>query len=260
VGDVHGCRDALVGLLRDAGLVGHGERWSGVDARLWLVGDLTDRGPDGIGVIELVRRLEEDSGGEVRCLLGNHEALLVSVARFGEEPTSVPGESFHQLWRRNGGVESDLRSLTPDQLAWLTARPPLALEGDTLLIHADTPAYLELGHSIEAVARIARAVLAAGSARELDDLLTVVSDRMRLDDPAAVEALLGCYGGTRIVHGHTPIASLRGIDPRDVTGPLVYGDGLVTNVDHCLFAGGPGFVTRLERGPGPEARPAHASV
>jgi hypothetical protein len=25
------------------------------------------------------------------------------------------------------------------------------------------------------------------------------------------------------------------------------------NVDHCLFAGGPGFVTRLESGSGPEA-------
>ena len=68
---------------------------------------------------------------------------------------------------------------------------------------------------------------------------------MRLDDPAAVRALLDTYGGARIFHGHTPIASLLGVDPREVNAPLVYGDGLVTNVDHCLFAGGPGFVTRL---------------
>jgi Calcineurin-like phosphoesterase len=260
VGDVHGCRDALVGLLRDAGLVAADERWTGADARLWFVGDLTDRGPDGIGVVRLVRRLEEESAGEVRCLLGNHEALLVSVARFGDEPTGIPGESFHQLWRRNGGVESDVRSLTPDELAWLTARPPLALDGDTLLVHADTPAYLELGHSIDAVTRATRAILAAGSPRELDDLLVVVSDRMRLDDPAAVEALLAAFGGTRIVHGHTPIASIRGVDPRDVTGPLVYGDGLVANVDHCLFADGPGFVTRLARGQDVEIPPTQESV
>ena len=68
---------------------------------------------------------------------------------------------------------------------------------------------------------------------------------MRLTDPVAVDALLDAYGGTRIVHGHTPIASVRGVDPRAVTGPLAYGDGRVLNVDHCLFAGGPGFVTRL---------------
>jgi hypothetical protein len=29
----------------------------------------------------------------------------------------------------------------------------------------------------------------------------------------------------------------------EVTKP--YGDGLAFNVDHCLFGGGPGFVTRL---------------
>ncbi len=56
VGDVHGHRDVLVELLRSAGLVDGGERWSGADAQFWLVGDLVDRGPDGIGAIDLVRR------------------------------------------------------------------------------------------------------------------------------------------------------------------------------------------------------------
>lgn len=171
--------------------------------------------------------------------------LLLAVHRFGAEETSVPGESFYELWRRNGGVDADLRALTPEHVAWLVERPPLALEGDALLLHADTPAYLGLGRTIEAVTRVARAVLVAGSVRELDDLLLAVSDRMRLDDPAAVQALLDAYGGARIVHGHTPIASLLGVDPRLVTAPFVYGDGRVTNVDHCLFGGGPGFVTRL---------------
>lgn len=245
MGDVHGCRDALSRLLRDAGVIAGDERWAGSDARVWLVGDLTDRGPDGIGAIDLVRRLERESDGAVGCLLGNHEVLLLAAHRFGVEETSIPGESFYALWRRNGGLDADLRSLTAEHVAWLVERPPLVLERDTLLLHADTAAYLELGRSIEGVARAARAVLAAGSARQLDDLLLVLSDRMRLDDPEVVQALLDAYGGTRIVHGHTPIASLVGVDPREVTAPLVYGEGRVTNVDHCLFGGGPGFVTRL---------------
>ena len=245
MGDVHGCRDVLVELLWGEGLVDAGERWCGAGARLWLVGDLTDRGPDGIGAIDLVRRLERESRGAVRCLLGNHEVLLLSVARFGGEQTSIPGETFFQLWRRNGGVESDLRGLTPEHLDWIASLPPLAVDGDTLLVHADTPAYLALGDSVEAVAGKSRTVLAGGSADEVDDLLAIVTDRMRLDDPEAVRALLDVFGGSRIVHGHTPIAVVLGVDPTAVTGPLVYGDGLVTNVDHCLFAGGPGFVTRL---------------
>ena len=253
VGDVHGHRDVLAGLLRDAGLVDGAERWTGADARLWLVGDLVDRGPDGVGAIDLVRRLEEQSQGAVGCLLGNHEPLLLAVHRFGRAETSVPGESFYGLWKLNGGVDRDLRALTADQVEWISGRPPLAREGDWLLAHADTQAYLELGASVDAVGRRTEEILTRGSAEELDDLLVILSDRMRLGEAEAVDALLGTFGGTRIVHGHTPIASVLDVDPRSVTEALVYGGRRVMNVDHCLFAGGRGFVTRLDGGSGPEA-------
>lgn len=253
MGDVHGCRDVLLDLLRAAGLVDAAGGWSGRDARLWLLGDLVDRGPDGIGTIGLVQRLERESDGAVRCLLGNHEAFILAALRFGEQETSFPGSTFHDLWELNGGVDADLRGLTPEVVAWIASRPALAREDDWLLLHADTTAYLELGDDLETVVRTVAAILEDGDAQAHDDLLTILSDRMRLTDPPAVDELLAAFGGTRIVHGHTPIASVRGLDPRDVTGPLVYGDGRVWNVDHCLFAGGPGFVTRLDGGSGPEA-------
>ena len=254
VGDVHGHRDVLVGLLRNAGLVDAGESWTGADARLWLVGDLVDRGPDGIGAIELVRRLERESAGAVRCLLGNHETLILAALRFGDEETSFAGQTFREIWGLNGGVDSDLEALTPEHVEWLTALPPLAREGDWLVVHADTTAYLELGRSIDAVARATSTALATGDAGSIDELLGILSDRMRLGDPEAVDALLDAYGGSRIVHGHTPVASVLHVEPGDVTAPLRYGDGRVMNIDHCLFAGGPGFVVELEGdGPGPEA-------
>ena len=254
VGDVHGHRDVLVDLLRDAGLLDAAESWTGADARLWLVGDLVDRGPDGIGAIELVRRLERESQGAVRCLLGNHETMILAVHRFGDEETSFAGQSFRDIWTLNGGVEADLAALTPEHVSWLTALPPIAREGEWLVVHADTTAYLELGSSIDAVARATATVLTDGDGASVDELLGILSDRMRLGDPEAVDALLDAYGGSRIVHGHTPIASVLHIEPGDVTVPLRYGDdGRVLNIDHCLFAGGPGFVVELESGPGPEA-------
>ena len=254
VGDVHGHRDALVGLLRDSALVDGGERWDGRDAVVWLVGDLVDRGPDGIGAIDLVRRLEKESHGTVRCLIGNHEAMLLAVRRFGDQETSLPGLSFRDVWRANGGLESDLRALTGEHVDWLTVRPAIARERDVLLVHADTDAYLRYGDSVDDVNRAVSAVLRDGSVDEVDELLEALSDRMRLLEADRVDALLDRFGGSRIVHGHTPIASVRGVDPRAVTGPLVYGNGRVVNVDHCLFAGGPGFVVRLEEdGSGPEA-------
>ncbi|MBA2294580.1 MAG: metallophosphoesterase [Actinobacteria bacterium] len=256
VGDVHGHRDVLVGLLRDAGLLDASERWSGAEARLWLLGDLFDRGPDGIGALELVRRLERESTGAVRCLLGNHEALILAARRFGDEDTGFTGQSFLDVWKLNGGLDADLAALTDEQVGWITHLPPLAREGDWLLVHADTDAYLDLGGSIEEVTHETGRALRVGDAARVDTLLGILSDRQRLDEMGAVDALLGTFGGMRIVHGHTPIASVVGAEPRDVTGPFDYGAGRVRNIDHCLFAGGNGFVVRLDEadgGPGPRA-------
>jgi hypothetical protein len=252
VGDVHGHRDVLARLLRDAGLLDEGERWAGADSILWLVGDLVDRGPDGIGAIDLVCRLERESEGAVRCLLGNHECFLLSVHRFGDRETSFRGATFRDVWLANGGVETDLRSLTPEHVEWLLDRPAVAREGNWLLLHADTTAYLRYGQAVADVNAAISSLLGTGTPEEVDELLEVLCDRMRLMDASGVDALLQRFGGTRIVHGHTPIASVREVDPREVTAPFVYANGRVTNVDHCLFAGGPGFVARLDVAPAPD--------
>ena len=259
VGDVHWHRDVLVGLLREAGLVDGAERWTGGDAVLWLLGDLVDRGPDGIGVIDLVRRLEEESDRRVRCLLGNHEAFLLSVHLAGGEDTSFPGTTFADVWLANGGVRRDLESLTPDHVEWLAARPAIAREGEWLLLHADTDAYLQYGRSVEEVNARMASVLAAGDPVALDELLETLSDRLRLFDPAVVDVVLAAFGGSRIVHGHTPIASVLGRDPRAITEPLRQGDGRVLNVDHCLFGGGRGFVTRLDESVAAVVTPARTA-
>lgn len=246
VGDVHGHREVLVGLLRDAGLVDPGERWIGGDAVLWLVGDLVDRGPDGVGTIDLVRRLERASEGRVRCLLGNHEAFLLAAHLVGAGETGFPGTTFADVWLANGGVRRDLRSLTPQHVEWLSARPAVACEDDWLLLHADTDAYRGYGNSVDEVNERVASVLASDDPAALDELLEALCDRMRLDDPTVVDTMLATFGGSRIVHGHTPIASVLGRDPRVIHEPLASTDGRVLNVDHCLFGGGQGFVTRLD--------------
>lgn len=248
VGDVHGHREALVEILRGVDLLDRAERWSGDDATLWLLGDLVDRGPDGIGAIDLVRRLERESDGKVRCLLGNHEAFLLSVLLVGSEDTSFPGTTFADVWLANGGVAGDLAALTPEHVEWIVSLPAVAREGEWLLLHADTDAYLRYGRSVQAINEGVASALRSGDPDRLDELLEALSDRFRLQEPAVVDELLETLGGSRIVHGHTPIASVRAADPRAITAPLVSSDGRVLNVDHCLFGGGRGFVTRLGSG------------
>lgn len=244
VGDVHGHRDVLVGLLRDAGLVDAAEQWIGADATLWLTGDLVDRGPDGIGAIELVMRLERE--GDVHCLLGNHEVMLLAVDRHARAEV-LPGEAtFAEIWVVNGGRVSDLRSLTDEHRAWMSSRPLVGRAGDWLVLHADTDRYLELGATADALAAWSAETLHSGSASAVGLLLEVLCDRDRLSSTRALQQVLDTYGGDRVVHGHTPIALVTGASPETVTEPFVYAGGRVTNVDHCLFAGGPGFITRLE--------------
>jgi hypothetical protein len=252
VGDVHGCLDRLHDLLRGAGLADRSGRWRGADARLWLLGDLVDRGPDGIGAIDLVRGLQRD--GDVHCLLGNHEALLLGALRFGDRPAGASGMTFGSLWRTNGGRASDLARLAPEHVAWIQSLPPLALEGDTLLLHADSELYLRYGTSVDEIVAAARAALSSRDPALLAGLLDAVSDRFAFADPATAGRMLAALGGRRIVHGHTPLALVLDRPGPEVTEPLVYHGGRCVNVDHGLFLGGRGFVTELARLPEPEGR------
>ncbi len=68
IGDIHGEIDALRVLLDHLGYV-NGEHPQG--RRLVFVGDLCDRGPDSVAVIELVADLVER--GLAQCIAGNHE-------------------------------------------------------------------------------------------------------------------------------------------------------------------------------------------
>ena len=153
VGDVHGHRDELAEALRAEGLVDDEDNWSGAEDQLWFLGDFVDRGPDGVGAIDLVMQLEEqaaEAGGQVQTLLGNHEILALGMYHFGDEP--VPSDfgprSFARSWEINGGLLADQDRLTPEHIEWLAARPLAAVAADHLLLHSDTLEYLDWGSTV----------------------------------------------------------------------------------------------------------------
>jgi bis(5'-nucleosyl)-tetraphosphatase (symmetrical) len=119
IGDIQGCGAALEALLKKL-------HFRKSRDRLWLVGDLVNRGPDSLGVLRRVMGL----GRSVTCVLGNHDLhLLATVA--GERDLS-PADTFGQV----------LAAPDADKIIdWLRRRPLLHYDPGTkhLLVHAGVP-------------------------------------------------------------------------------------------------------------------------
>jgi bis(5'-nucleosyl)-tetraphosphatase (symmetrical) len=116
IGDIQGCAAALDLLLRKIAFRPSRDR-------LWLVGDLVNRGPDSLGVMRRVMAL----GRSVTCVLGNHDLhLLATVA--GRRELS-PADTFHDVLDA-----PDLESI----IDWLRHRPLLHYDAHTkrVLVHA----------------------------------------------------------------------------------------------------------------------------
>lgn len=251
--DPHGHLSELTAALRVAGLLDEDSHWCGGRARLWVLGDLLDRGPDGLGVIALVRRLVDEAaaaGGSASPLLGNHEVIALGMRLFGETEVVHRGvvRTFASIWVRNGGLASDQDGIDEELFAWLAGLPAVGRDGDHLLMHSDTLAYLEWGDTVDGVNRAVREVLAGDDPVAWFDLLLALGRRHDFagpSGPAAARTLLDALGGQRIVHGHSIIGDLFREPVDSYSEPRLYADGLALDVDGGIYEGGPCLVARL---------------
>lgn len=251
IGDVHGHLKKLTKLLHCAHLVGDHLEWTGGNAILWLIGDLVDRGPDSIAVLDLVIRLQTEAsqaGGQVDCLLGNHELLMLGAYRFGRRSTGL-GSNFISKWKQNGGNRKDLGLLTMHHLDWLAQLPAMAIVRDRLLLHADAPFYLRYGRTVEEVNTKLKALLKRSDALSWEELIEDFARRGAFAVSTTGEdfarRFLSIYGGQQLIHGHTPINAFTRQLPRHITTAFVYAANQCVDVDGGMFLGGPGFVYEI---------------
>ncbi|MCP9468532.1 MAG: symmetrical bis(5'-nucleosyl)-tetraphosphatase [Nitrospira sp.] len=114
IGDVQGCSKSLRALLDRTSF--HPSK-----DRLWLVGDLVNRGPDSLGVLRYLKEL----GSSAQIVLGNHDLFLLAVAE-GTLPLR-PKDTLHDV------LASPDRD---DLLSWLRHQPLHHREGAYLMVHA----------------------------------------------------------------------------------------------------------------------------
>lgn len=137
IGDVQGCDAALQRLLQRID-------FSPSRDRLWLLGDLVNRGPDSLAVLRRVQALQ----GSVQCLLGNHDLHLLALASGARRPQR--GDTLEQVLAAPDA---------PALLDWLRCQPLAALEQGALLVHAGvlpqwtTAQTLELAGQVQAALR-----------------------------------------------------------------------------------------------------------
>ena len=261
IGDIHGHYDKMVTLLQKARLADEQLKWCGGSTTLWFMGDFFDRGPNGIGAVDLVMRLQTQAasaGGAVKALIGNHDLLLLAAYKFGNyksllsrayyERQNVPIEAvdlFTASWLRNGGELADLVRLNRKHIRWFSGLPALAVEHGKLLAHADSTLYQRYGDSIDQVNQFFHRLFRDGTAEDWSKVLDDFSEHEAFggkDGPKQVALFLKMFGGNQLIHGHTPIDK---ITHTPATEALVYADGLCVNVDGGLYRGGKGFVYQL---------------
>jgi hypothetical protein len=239
ISDIHGHLDDLRAALQREGLIDADGSWSGGTSRLLILGDLLDRGPDGVGVVQFVRQLQEQAPEQVEVLLGNHEILTLAVWLFGED-------DFTMAWRRNGGVATDQSGLTADDIAWMRSLPAMTRVGDDLLMHSDSTAYVEWGRSVDEVNQTVHRLLHSEDSDTFREVWRALTQRRRFVGPGGAEraqAMLERFGGSRLVHGHSIVATLRGPTPGH--GALTYANGLALAIDGGRYDGGPLLLVEL---------------
>ena len=115
IGDLHGDYDNYLATLQAAGLVDRRGKWSGGKSHLVQTGDIPDRGPDTLKIIEHIRKLAKQAkrkGGRVHLLIGNHEVMNVT----GDLRYVHEGEFAAFKTRQSAGLRDRVYELTMQNL------------------------------------------------------------------------------------------------------------------------------------------------
>jgi Calcineurin-like phosphoesterase len=138
IGDIHGHGDKLEALLRQMGYAVSGLGYKAPAGRQAVfLGDLIDRGPRQIRVLEIVRAMVDS--GHARCILGNHE--MNAIGYMTEDATN-PGEYL----RPNRGASYKCIKNREQHAAFIDAvRQGSAVHKGWLAWFKNLPPFLDLG-------------------------------------------------------------------------------------------------------------------
>lgn len=126
IGDIHGCKEELEEVLAKV-------RFDPVMDHLVSLGDIVAKGPDSLGVIDLLR------GYGASCVRGNHDDDLILAAQSLRTRSDKDSSDTTDV----GEVHEMAKSLNADQLKYLESCPIIlrigelkAFKGEAIAVHA----------------------------------------------------------------------------------------------------------------------------
>ena len=125
VSDIHGCMKSFQKILDKLS-------FNKFD-KLYLLGDFINKGPDSMGVLDFVAKLNKN-GYSIYCIIGNHDQKLLDV-RIGNTEGAWANEEQKKITLKSFGVNSphDI----PEKYIQQLASMPYYLElSDCWLVHA----------------------------------------------------------------------------------------------------------------------------
>ncbi|MBU1236583.1 MAG: symmetrical bis(5'-nucleosyl)-tetraphosphatase [Gammaproteobacteria bacterium] len=143
IGDIQGCHAELTRLLDYLG-------FSRSRDRLWLVGDLVNRGPDSLAVLRFVRGLGESA----ITVLGNHDLHLV-----------MQSEGHGKVSREDTLAEVLAAPDRDELIAWLRGLPLFHVEDEYAMVHAGLLPQWDIAQAM-ALSDEANAALVASNYRD----------------------------------------------------------------------------------------------
>lgn len=228
IGDVHGCYQAMIKLIRKI------ER-EDADAQFILIGDVIDRGNATPKVLEWCMK-NITRTGKYQMLMGNHELMFMEWCSREWFPYCEGKKESYAHAHYNG--DEDLK-----KAGFLTEKKvrqifdffrSLPIVQEKLVISPDGRQKIVLAHAWAKKEEIEQ--IRNGSKRPKEFFQTFLMDRTGISKDAAYDP----DGKEILIHGHTPTTSAEVYENGGVPGRIVYRKHAV-NIDCGLSHGSAGY-------------------
>ena len=198
IGDVHGCAPELASLLDAVATLAREGRGP---HRLVYLGDIVDRGPDTIGALRLWA--EDAAARGVDRIIGNHEIVLLLPLAGGPH-----ADKAEAMWLSDGmggtKVLAEMRRAVADPRAKPSYKLAAAALGEKMMrLLMEQRSHLRIGNTVFVHGGLDGQ---ADQAAFLATPWTAFTDARWAWITRGFLDWQGGFGGTLVVHGHTPPA------------------------------------------------------